>query len=171
MAVLPLLVALVVGTDTATAFATSAGPRCSISVGVTQSPYNSATTMFDSYGGSTSCDTTAASIYAQGWLENSNGNLVATAPYHLCSSCKSLGSHGSYGPVSNGSTWTVQYDTNISLSKAYWVSWDPAHCTVANADSLGHYRDLECFYAVTVAAGAQPTVTAQINVPMMALDD
>jgi len=170
VAALTLLVVVGFG-GTGTAYALSSGPSCTISYGATQSPYNSATTMIDSYGGTTSCDKNVASIYAQSWLEDSNGNLADSGPYHTCTFCPSLGSHGKYGPVGNGTIWTVQYATNIYLSKAHWTNWDRVHCNVYDPDSSGNYHDLDCVYDDPFVADAVVSVTLEADDVPLAVGD
>jgi hypothetical protein len=157
--VLPLLLVFLVSAGGGTAVALSTGPSCQFTYGASLSPYNSTKTKITSYGGSTSCDRVVNSIYAEAWLKDSNGNFVATAPSQVCNPCSNADSHGAYGPVPNNSVWTVQYETNVGLSKAHWTTWDPVNCTVYNPDSAGNYHDLECTYQQTFVANTSITVS------------
>lgn len=128
--------------------------NCTFSYGVTVSPYGLAQTEINNYHGKTSCSENIPFIDAQACLSHATGGFVQCGPYHSCTSCSSAKSTGgAYGPVTDGSAWTVWYYTDLEAPSGQTWHGFPNACSVSG-------RWLYCAFQLTFAAGGQQTVDA-----------
>lgn len=140
--------------------------NCQISYGVTLSPsgsFASPKTTIQSYGGNTSCSNPVGSQTTDAWLTDTTGATVQYGPTNPCTSCANDGSHGGpYGPVSDGSTWTAHYFTDIYLNNNIWTSYDRVHCQGYGSNGE-FWHGISCTYNLPFVAGAESSVTATVQ--------
>jgi hypothetical protein len=165
--VLIALVVSMISMTTAMSTAHAAVPlpvdvNCTFSYGFTLSPVNGVETEIDNYGGATSCS--RSSLYfmdAGSYLQEvaPTGNDYQDGPYSSCYVCGSRSSYGGpFGPVPDGTVWRMTYYTNLYMSNATWVSWDPSACK-----PLENLHWLQCYYSLDVTLLPRVTTRYQIT--------
>lgn len=135
-ALLPLMVAYLPAATALDPLPIPGDTNCTFSYGSTVGPAGTLKYTIRSFGGNTSCSGNVKTVVALAFLYKgaklaASGGPVAHGPSNGCNSCANTGSHGGpYGPVTAGSTWTVDYMTGITLkSNEKWTGSLPNQCS------------------------------------------